>query len=295
MTRRRPRRPRCRCPLVRRGKVRDVYAVDDDRLLLVATRPRERVRRRDGERDPVQGRRAHAAHGVVAAPARRSSVPHHLLTADADEIVARGAGARAARDALAGRAMLCVRTEVVSGRVRGARLPHRLGVEGVPRVGHARRRAAAGRAAGERPLRSAASSPPRPRRRRATTRTSRVAQVRRAARRRDRRRRSSGSPARSTASGATSPRRAGIIIADTKFEFGRARRTHPADRRGADAGQLALLARRPVRAGPRAAELRQAAAARLAGRRAARRPLERRRARAHAAARGRRGDEPPLS
>ena len=60
----------------------------------------------------------------------------------------------------------------------------------------------------------------------------------------------------------------GIIVADTKFEFGCARRRAAADRRSAHAGHLALLAGRRLRAGSPAAQLRQAAAARLAGRRA---------------------------
>ena len=59
----------------------------------------------------------------------------------------------------------------------------------------------------------------------------------------------------------------GIIIADTKFEFGTRPGRHPApDRRGADARLLPVLAGRPLPAGPRPAELRQAAAARLPGR-----------------------------
>ena len=55
---------------LRRGKVREVYEVDDDRLLLVAT---DRVSAFDvvmDETDPVQGRGPHADHRVVAAPAR---------------------------------------------------------------------------------------------------------------------------------------------------------------------------------------------------------------------------------
>ena len=56
----------------------------------------------------------------------------------------------------------------------------------------------------------------------------------------------------------------GIILADTKFEFGRdAGRPHRARGRGADAGLVALLAGRPVRARPRPAVLRQAVRARL--------------------------------
>ena len=59
----------------------------------------------------------------------------------------------------------------------------------------------------------------------------------------------------------------GIIIADTKFEFGSRCRRHPAaDRRGADSRLLPVLARRALSAGASPAQLRQAAAARLSGR-----------------------------
>ncbi len=83
----------------------------------------------------------------------------------------------------------------------------------------------------------------------------------------------------------------GIIIADTKFEFGRdADRPDRLDRRGAHAGLLALLARRQLRARARPAVLRQAVRAGLArGQR-----LEQAAAGAGAAARGRRGDPRPL-
>ena len=49
--------------------------------------------------------------------------------------------------------------------------------------------------------------------------------------------------------GAEYARQRGIIIADTKFEFGQADGETAADRRGADARQLALLAGRPVAPG----------------------------------------------
>ena len=56
----------------------------------------------------------------------------------------------------------------------------------------------------------------------------------------------------------------GILIADTKFEFGLDARRHArARRRGAHARLLALLAGRRVRAGPRAAVVRQAVRPRL--------------------------------
>ena len=55
-----------------------------------------------------------------------------------------------------------------------------------------------------------------------------------------------------------SPASAGCILADTKLEFGRAGDGDRARRRGADAGLLAVLARRRVAAGPHAAGVRQA-------------------------------------
>ena len=59
----------------------------------------------------------------------------------------------------------------------------------------------------------------------------------------------------------------GIIIADTKFEFGSSPgRRGGARRRGADPGLVALLARRRLRARPRAGVVRQAVRARLARR-----------------------------
>ena len=111
MTRRRSSTP---LPLqhLRRGKVREVYVVDDERLLLVAT---DRVSAFDvvmSERDAVQGRRAHADHRVVAAAARGRSCAHHMLRADVDEIIDAVPSLAAHRATLAGRAMLCRRTEV---------------------------------------------------------------------------------------------------------------------------------------------------------------------------------------
>ena len=64
--------------------------------------------------------------------------------------------------------------------------------------------------------------------------------------------------------GAAHARDRGIILADTKFEFGRRPRRHDrARRRGAHPGFIALLACRRLRAGPRPAQLRQAVRARL--------------------------------
>ena len=97
--------------LWRRGKVRDVYAVDDDRLLLVAT---DRVSAFDvvmRETVPFKG----AVLTQISAWWLRqlgSIVPHHMLSADVDEILELVPALAGTRSLLAGRSMLCKRTEV---------------------------------------------------------------------------------------------------------------------------------------------------------------------------------------
>jgi phosphoribosylaminoimidazole-succinocarboxamide synthase len=99
-------------PMVRRGKVRDVYAVDADRLLLVTT---DRISAFD-----VVMHEAIPYKGVVLTQLTAwwltqlaGVVDHHLLSADTDEIVREVPALAAHRDAIAGRAMLCVAAEVV--------------------------------------------------------------------------------------------------------------------------------------------------------------------------------------
>ena len=98
-------------PLLRRGKVRDVYVVDPERLLLVAS---DRVSAFDvvmNERVPHKG----AVLTQITAWWLRELgplVPHHMLSADADEIVALVPKLAPHRAGIVGRAMLCVRTEV---------------------------------------------------------------------------------------------------------------------------------------------------------------------------------------
>jgi phosphoribosylaminoimidazole-succinocarboxamide synthase len=98
-------------PLLRRGKVREVYVLDDERLLLVAS---DRVSAFDvvmNERVPHKG----AVLTQLTAwwlRALADVVPHHMLSADVNEIVAAVPALADCRSALAGRAMLCVRTEV---------------------------------------------------------------------------------------------------------------------------------------------------------------------------------------
>jgi phosphoribosylaminoimidazole-succinocarboxamide synthase len=99
-------------PLVRRGKVRDVYAVDADRLLLVAS---DRVSAFDVVmHEPVP------AKGIVLTQITAwwlaqlpADIPHHLLTVDVDAIIDAVPALAPHRDVLNGRSMLCVRTEVI--------------------------------------------------------------------------------------------------------------------------------------------------------------------------------------
>ena len=98
-------------PLLRSGKVREVYEVDSGRLLLVAS---DRVSAFDvvmKERVPFKGA---VLTQLTAWWLRQleAVVPHHMLTSSADEIVARLPTLEAHRSDLAGRSMLCRRTDV---------------------------------------------------------------------------------------------------------------------------------------------------------------------------------------
>ncbi|HJR42973.1 MAG TPA: phosphoribosylaminoimidazolesuccinocarboxamide synthase, partial [Gemmatimonadaceae bacterium] len=96
---------------VARGKVRDVYEVDADRLLLVTT---DRVSAFDvvmGETIPFKG----AVLTQISAWWMRlleGDVEHHMLAADADAIVAAVPSLAPHREELAARAMLCRRATV---------------------------------------------------------------------------------------------------------------------------------------------------------------------------------------
>ncbi|MEP6857509.1 MAG: phosphoribosylaminoimidazolesuccinocarboxamide synthase [Gemmatimonadales bacterium] len=95
----------------RRGKVRDVYIVDDERLLLVAT---DRVSAFDvvmSEAVPHKGAvltQITAWWLTTLAP----RIDHHMLSADASEIVREVPQLRGREKEIAGRAMLCRRATV---------------------------------------------------------------------------------------------------------------------------------------------------------------------------------------
>src|SRR4051812_33934285 len=98
-------------PKIGRGKVRDIYAVGDDRVLLLTT---DRISAFDvvmAETIPIKGA---VLTQVSAWWFRRLEgvVPHHMLSADADEIISQVPALQGHRAEIAGRAMLCRRTNV---------------------------------------------------------------------------------------------------------------------------------------------------------------------------------------
>ena len=99
-------------PLVRRGKVREVYEIDADTLLLVAS---DRVSAFDVVlREPVPHKGAVLTQLSAFWFERLASViSSHFLSADADEIIARVPTIEPVRPALTGRAMLVRRTTPV--------------------------------------------------------------------------------------------------------------------------------------------------------------------------------------
>jgi phosphoribosylaminoimidazole-succinocarboxamide synthase len=94
-----------------RGKVRDIYAVDDARLLLVAT---DRISAFDvvmAETIPMKG----AVLTQISAywfGQLGGVVPHHMISADINEIISAVPVLATHRAVLAGRTMLCRRTTV---------------------------------------------------------------------------------------------------------------------------------------------------------------------------------------
>jgi len=98
-------------PRIGRGKVRDIYAVGDDRVLLLTT---DRISAFDvvmAETIPMKGAVLTQISAWWFGQLERV-VPHHMISADADEIVAQVPALKAHRADIVGRAMLCRRTTV---------------------------------------------------------------------------------------------------------------------------------------------------------------------------------------
>ncbi len=98
-------------PRIGRGKVRDIYAVGDDRVLLLTT---DRISAFDvvmAETIPMKG----AVLTQISAwwfNELEGVVPHHMISADADAIIGEIPVLHEHRASLTGRAMLCRRTTV---------------------------------------------------------------------------------------------------------------------------------------------------------------------------------------
>ena len=112
-------------PRVMTGKVRDVYAVGADRILLVAT---DRVSAFDVVMPETIPSKGAVLTQLTAWWLRHleDGIAHHMITADASEIVAAVPALAPHRRLLAARAMLCVRTVpfpvecVVRGYITGS-------------------------------------------------------------------------------------------------------------------------------------------------------------------------------
>ena len=98
-------------PRIGHGKVRDIYAVGDDRVLLLTT---DRISAFDvvmAETIPMKG----AVLTQISAwwfNELEGVVHHHMISADADDIIREVPALQGHRASLAGRATLCRRTEV---------------------------------------------------------------------------------------------------------------------------------------------------------------------------------------
>ncbi|WP_407157200.1 phosphoribosylaminoimidazolesuccinocarboxamide synthase [Bradyrhizobium sp. STM 3557] len=98
-------------PRIGKGKVRDIYAVGEDRVLLLTT---DRISAFDvvmAETIPMKG----AVLTQISAywfNELEGVVPHHMISADADVIIAEVPALKAHRSEILGRAMLCRRTTV---------------------------------------------------------------------------------------------------------------------------------------------------------------------------------------
>src|ERR1700755_3543118 len=98
-------------PRIGRGKVRDIYAVGDDRVLLLTT---DRISAFDVVMADTIPRKGAVLTQISAwwFSQLEGVVPHHMISADADTIIREVPSLQGHRKALLGRAMLCRRTTV---------------------------------------------------------------------------------------------------------------------------------------------------------------------------------------
>ena len=197
---------------VRRGKVRDVYDLGD-RLLLVST---DRISAFDWVLPTAIPDKGRVLTQIAAFWFELLGEPNHLITTDVEQMgLPPGADLRHVGRPLDARPQDGSRAD----RVRGARVSGRFGLEGIPAERHGLRHPTAGRPDREQPLAGTDLHPRDQGRRRATTRTSRSsgwwtswdASWPRSC---------GGGRCGSFVRGSEYARQRGILIADTKFEFG---------------------------------------------------------------------------
>ena len=280
-------------PRIGRGKVRDIYAVGDDRILLVTT---DRISAFDvvmAETIPMKG----AVLTQISAywfNELEGVVHHHMISADAEAIIGEVPALREHRAALAGRAMLCRRTTV---------FPIECVIRGYLSGSAWKEYASHGTLAGEKLapglVESAKLEPaifsPATKAETGHDENITIARMREIV----------GDEVAYTLESMTRAvytlgeklsRDRGIIIADTKFEFGRDKDGHIIlidEVMTPDSSRFWAVDAYQAR--PAAAEFRQAAVARLSRRRAPRRPLERRSAAAALTGKRGRGHQQTLS
>jgi phosphoribosylaminoimidazole-succinocarboxamide synthase len=99
-------------PLLRRGKVREVYEVDSNHLLLVAS---DRVSAFDVVMDQPIPRKGAVLTQISAFwfEKLKNVIPSHYVSSSTDEIIDRIPALTGFKEQMAGRAMLCVRTNPV--------------------------------------------------------------------------------------------------------------------------------------------------------------------------------------
>ena len=252
----------------RQGKVRDIYDFGD-RLLIVAT---DRISAFDyvlGSGIPDKGKVLTQISAFWFERTRDDR--RRTICSSTDVGRLSGRGARPTPSMLAGRSMLVREDRAAADRVRRARLPVGIGLEGLRRdragLRHrAARRACANRTGCRAPIFTPATkAAERPRHQHQRARGGRARRAERCSRA------SRDLTLRLYAEGAAHAESRGIIVADTKFEFG----LLPADGATADADRLILIdevltpdssrfwPRDALPPGRAAAELRQAVRPRL--------------------------------
>ena len=245
-------------PLLARGKVRDIYALGDDRLLIVTT---DRLSAFDVILpDPIADKgRVLTAVSNFWFKRLAHIVPNHMVDIDPETVVAGRRGTQpSTRPRHRGQA-----AQAAAHRGGGARLSERFGLERLPAQRRGMRHQAEARSAAGKPAAATHFHP------------GHQGRGRRA--RREHRLRPNGAPDRRAAGGAgarscaASLRRGGGLRTQPRHHHRRhqvrvrpgRRRRALSDRRGAHARLLPLLARRPVSRGQQSALLRQAVRARL--------------------------------